>query len=289
MAISRRSKKDQKAAKTDAAEVPPKKDRPSFLKRGADADTAVAHEKAKADARKAASGNAWRYYIKVGTQHDSEKDGPTVTVLDGNLREDGKLDIPVVREHEVRRPNAQPQHFVCLSDIGDGSCPLCDAADDENRLFYRVLGFLTVIDHSTHIIKNGPNKGKSIVNDKKLLACSQSDMERLQKIATKCGGLAGVQFEVSRGEESRSPRIGDTWWPLNADDHATPEEIREAYGETDKDGKLTDKGKAIADPLDYEEALNFLDAAELRALGFGAETEPDDDVDPTDTGESSAY
>lgn len=278
------TKAPTKAASPEPSKAPQKdtKTKPSFLKRGAAAREARDHEQAKAEARKKASSNrTFRFYMGVGESHDAEQEGPTVTFLDGDLDQDGCLDAPVVREHEVRVPGKMPDYYVCLSDE-TGECPICEHfADDEKPNYYRLLSFLTVLDHRDHTIKNGPNRGKTIKGGKKLLALTGQDLEMLQKHATRFGGLRGVQFEVTRGKEQRSAKIGDNWYPLNGKEPASEDEIREAYGD------LAEEGVDIAEPLQYDEVLNFLTAPELNSLGFGTEREPSDDegYDPTDTGD----
>jgi len=273
MALSKRVKKaDPKPAATAAHKAADDRPRPAFLKRGNAAHAAKREEATRAAAR--SNFGERRFYIKVGEAHDANEDGPTVTLLDGDLiqsgEEKGQLDLVTFREHEIRPPGSKmPDYYICLSDTGE-ECPLC--AFDQ---YYFAAAF-SIIDHRTIKTKKG-----DVVDERKLLVVKQTTMDLLTKYATQAGGLAGLQFEVSRGQDQRSPKVGDLWIPLNAHERATQDELTEAFGEK-------------AEPLDYEKALNFKTAAELAALGVsgdaaGGAVEGSGDADMPDSGEDAGY
>jgi hypothetical protein len=226
-----------------------KTEKPSWLKRGADSQVAQREEATRRTFHH-------RFYMRPG---ESSGDEPTLTFLDGDLieggEEAGQIDFYSVREHEVRRPGQKmPDYYVCLTSVGD-QCPLC-----ESGAGYSFVALFSVIDHRTIKTRKG-----DVTDEKKLLAVKASTVEMLQKYATKNGGLTGLQFEVSRGHEQRSPKVGDLWIPTNLGDPAGPEEIDAAFGE------------GAHKPLNYEEVLTFLDRKALEGLNLAGEEYGNDD------------
>ena len=88
-----------------------------------------------------------------------------------------------------------------------------------------------------------------------MFVCKRETFKRLQKIATKRGGLAGWTFDVSRIGD-KSPSVGSDFDFVEKRDAAA---LMKAYG-LEKD-EVT--------PHDYEEVLIYRDAGELKQLGFG--------------------
>ena len=173
-----------------------------FLKRGAAAKQAVQEEDAKAEARRAEYGRLRRFYI--GYNEDTQ-----ITFLDGKLDEDGILDCPRYMEHKIRI-GAKWRNFTCTAEIDTTMpCPICEAGDKAS-----LVGVLSVIDHSTYTVKQGPNAGKVYTNQRKLFVAKEGTIKQLNKLAVKPerNGLAGCTCDVSRGAENKhAPGVGDTF------------------------------------------------------------------------------
>ena len=91
-------------------------------------------------------------------------------------------------------------------------------------------------------------------------------MKLLQKEATKHGGLAGCQFDVSRiGDQA--PRVGDVFSFSEKND---PKLLAQQYVHEVVD-PTTKKKTVVCDyqVADYDQEIRYFTAAELRKLGFG--------------------
>ena len=122
-----------------------------FLKRGAAAKQAVQEEDAKAEERGAPNTSRMRRFY-IGYNEDSQ-----ITFLDGKLDEDGVLDFPRFYEHKIQ-VGGDWKNFVCTAEI-DTERALPDLREPATRR--RLVGVMTVIDHSTYTVKKGPNAGKT--------------------------------------------------------------------------------------------------------------------------------
>ena len=204
MAISfTKSTGNKGAAPSTPAETGPKEGSSSgvsWLKTGKQAHEALAHEQAKADAAKAEAGKMFRFFVP----DNEERQG---TFLDGELDSDGMLDIPMFYEH-VLKVNGTVLNFVCLSQNGEGGevCPICQRGDKEGKP--RLVGVLTLMDHTPYKIKSGQNAGKIIQNTRKLFVATRQTVQLLAKIASKRGGLTGCTFDISRTGDN-SPGVGN--------------------------------------------------------------------------------
>ena len=217
---------------------------PSWMRTGKDAKAAFQNEEAKAEARKAEAGKMWRYWLEPGT------DGQ-ITFLNGNLDEDRMLGIPVWWEHTIRLAG-EYETFACTSgkDNSD-ACPICELGDKPD-----FVGVMTILDHTPHTIKNGPNKGKIIKNTRKLFVCKRGTIKLLTKYAAKRGGLAGCTFDVSRPDE-KNARVGEAFDFVQK--FAKASDIAEKWGL-----KIED-----VQPADYSEEFTFRTPEQLIALGVG--------------------
>ena len=133
---------------------------PSFLKSGTAAQEALATEEAKAEMAKAEAGKAWRFMLKDGEEK-------RVTFLDGDLDENGMLSDQRFYQHTLF-VNGNWMNFVCTSDVDQSQpCPICAKNDKDSRP--SLVGVLSVIDHSEHVVQQGPNKGNVIKNQRPAL------------------------------------------------------------------------------------------------------------------------
>lgn len=218
-----------------------------FLKTGSAAKSAMAQEEAKAALAKEEAGKMWDFYLKDG--HEAR-----ITFLDGSLDEDGMLNDTRFYQHMVQH-NGSWAKFVCTADVDNTTpCPICARGNDFRS---SLVGVLTVIDHTPHTIKNGPNKGTVIPYQRKLFIAKRGTIQQLTKMAGKRGGnLAGCTFDVSRTGD-KEPAVGNHYDFVSQ--HNSIEEIAAAYG-----FKVDD-----CQPANYQEEITYLTPAELIDLGVG--------------------
>lgn len=243
------SKSSAKPAGGSTADKPQNSSKSSggggFLKKGAAAKAAMQDEEAKAELRKQEQGKMWRFWVPPGEDRQ-------ITFLDGDLDDDGMLDIPMYYEHQVR-VNGAWETFVCTADDDQTQpCPICEKGDSQRQL----VGVMTVIDHSDYKIKKGANAGKTITNQRKLFVAKQATLKLLTKLAVKRGGLARCTFDVSRSGD-KAANVGDAfdfvqkWENLQEIADACEIKIEEAQ------------------PADYEAEITYRTPEELIELGVG--------------------
>ena len=215
----------------------------SFLKKGASAKAAMAEAEAAADLAQAEQGRLWRFWMPEDTERQ-------ITFLDGELDDEGMLDVPMFYEHYIKI-NGDGNNFVCLRDEEGTMCPICEKGDKPY-----LVGVCTVIDHTPHKVKSGKNAGKIIQNTRKLFVMKRQSIKQLSKLAVKRGGLTGTTWDVSRVGD-KSANIGSQFDFVAK---RTVEEIMEAYGLSDAD--------QVA-PANYDEEIVYRTAEELIELGVG--------------------
>lgn len=207
----------------------------SFLKKGAAAKQAQSHEAAKAEARKQEQGKLWRFYLKEGEERD-------IIFLDGDLDEEGSLDVPMWHEHFIML-GGNWKNLPCTA--AEEPCPICASGDEPSLM----AGF-TVLDLTPYTIKKGPNAGKEVEQSKKIFACKRTTFAQLQKIANKQGGLAGLEMNVSRSG-NKTPSVGDMFMP----------------GEKHKLSALQKQYEDDAVPADMAEEITYYTRDQLIELG----------------------
>jgi len=213
----------------------------SWLKTGKVAHQAFELEEAKAEKARAESGKLFRFFMAP----DEDR---RITFLDGDLDDEGMLDIPMFYQHRLKL-NGQWQNFVCVSD--QEPCPICEKGDNRATL----VGVMTIIDHNPYKVKNGPNAGKIIKNSKKLFVATRQTIKKLSKKAVKHDGLAGCTFEASRTGD-KDPAVGSDF---DFVEQLDAEALVQKYGLKPED---------IA-PGDYSQEITYHTAAEMVALGVG--------------------
>lgn len=243
--------KAQQPAASPAATQPKAtpKSSPSFLKSGAAAREAFAAEEAKAELAKQEAGKMWRFWIPQGEDR-------RITFLDGDLDDDGMLAIGMFHEHRVML-NGNWQYFICTAEADQTQpCPICEAGDKP-----AFAGVMTIIDHTPHHIKKGPNAGKVIVNQRKLFVARRNTIKQLTKLATKRGGLAGCSFDVSRTGE-REPGVGNQF------------DFVEKFESYEQIAQKFDIPIEQVQPADYTSELSYRSPEELIELGVGKAVKP---------------
>ncbi|MCO5157900.1 MAG: hypothetical protein M9945_14320 [Aquamicrobium sp.] len=219
----------------------------SFLKSGSAAQEALATEEAKAEMAKAEAGRAWRFMLKDGEEK-------RVTFLDGNLDENGMLTDQRFYQHTLF-VNGNWMNFVCTSDVDQSQpCPICARNDKDSRP--SLVGVLTVIDHSEHVVQSGPNKGNVIKNQRRLYVMKKGTIKHLQKLAEKRGGLAGCTFDIARTGE-KEPNVGNQFDFVEK--HESLASIAAELGLKEEDCL----------PLSYGEEIKYYTPQELIELGVG--------------------
>lgn len=153
------------------------------------------------------------------------------------------LDVITFWEHNLKLNGHWRNWFACTQ--LQEPCPVCEG--DEAKL----VAIFTIIDHSEWT----DGKGVTHTNQKQLFVAKRETLSRLQKIASKRGGLKGVTFDVSRSGEM-SPGCGDVF---DFVEKRTMSELREEF-ELEADG---------VKPFDYDKVITYRDAKALRQLGFG--------------------
>lgn len=211
----------------------------SFMKKGGDAQKM--HHKAEKDAearKKAAENKAYRFWVP-------QEDEAQITFLDGELDAEGVLSAPTFWEHNLKLAGKWGNTFACTQ--LEEECPICESGDNAY-----LITLFTIIDHRSYTDK----QNKKHQHNKRLFACKRETFKRLQKIAAKRGGLAGITFDVSRGGD-KSASVGDTF---DFVEKRTLPEIAKAYGL---------KGDDVA-PFDYEAVVPYFTASELIEQGLGS-------------------
>jgi hypothetical protein len=212
-----------------------------FFRTGPAARKMFQDEEAKAELRRQEAGRMLRFWMNVGDER-------RITFLDGALDGDGMLAVPMWYEHRVKL-GGNWQNFVCVA--GTETCPICET--DDNRA--SLVGIMTVIDHTPHIVQKGPNKGSTVKDTRKLFVPKKETMKVLAKLAAKRGGLTGCTFDVSR-TGAKDPSCGNQF---DFSEKLTLDEIRAKYGLKPED----------VQPADYTKEVVYRPAKELVLLGAG--------------------
>lgn len=212
-----------------------------WLKKGKAAHEQVKKADQETEKRKAA-GSIRRFYIP----NDKETQ---ITFLDGGLDDDGLLQVVTYWEHQLKLSGNWMNWFACTQD--QEPCPICLGGEGDNPA---LVAAFTVIDHTKWTDK----QTKVHQHERRLFICKRETFKRLQKIATKRGGLTGATFDVSRTGD-KSAAVGSDFDFI---EKRTPSDLKKAYGLKAEDVKS----------YDYEKAITYRTAEELRELGFTTQT-----------------
>lgn len=214
---------------------------PSWAKRGKAAQEEM--EKYDKDAEKhfEEMNRMWRFWVPKG-------ESATVTFVDGDLLDDGTLDMLTFREHMVK-VNGEWENYVCIAE--QEPCPICEGGD-----FPSLVGVLTILDHRSVKGKKGVYK-----DTPRLYVAKKGTIKLLQQAATKRGGLAGCTFEISRLNEN-DPTVGGSF---DFERKRSVAECQKEYTRKGKDGKTS----TTFVPADYEKEIVYLPGKKLREMGFG--------------------
>lgn len=234
-------------ASNPAAKTPPKdktQQPTGWMKRGKDARQALEQEEARSEAARAEQGKLFGFWMPEGEER-------RVTFLDGDLDEDGVLDVLAFYQHKIKQ-NGDLKDFVCTAEMDTTQpCPICSSGDKPS-----LVHAFTVIDHTPYKIQKGSNAGKTITNSKKIFFAKRTTMQVLSKLAVKRDGLAGVTFDISRLGD-KSPAVGSQFDFVEK--HESYEDIAAKY-----DLKMED-----VTPADYEKEITYHSPDDLVAMGAG--------------------
>jgi len=187
-----------------------------------------------------------------------------VTFVDGNLMQDGFLDICTYREHHLKGADGKwGNFFVCVAE--QEPCPICLDGNESS-----LSGALTIVDHREIPSKKYP--GKVYRWQRKLYVAKKDTIKKLQTYAEKFGGLAGCTFDIKRIGVN-SPRVGSDFFYLQKD---TPEDLQQTFV-TEVTDPQTNQSKVVCTyvPADYTEEIVYRTAQELRdQYGFGKGSAP---------------
>lgn len=210
---------------------------PSFMRRGKAAHDELDRAEKRQKERIEKAGSTYRFYIpKEGGER-------RLTFLDGDLNEDGMLDVSMFYEHGYIAYGTDHLDVRCTRDAEP--CPLCDGDEPS------YVGVFTVIEWTPWEDRDG-NKHEY---RRRLYMPKIQVLRKLQKKATKNGGLTGVTFDVSR-TGPRDFRVGGDL------DFVAKNTVAEVAADLEK--------PEHAQPCDYanEPELVYRTAAQIEELGI---------------------
>ena len=205
----------------------------NFLKKGKDAQVEMQQAEQSAQAAKEQQ-KYRRYWMPEGQENQ-------ITFLDGNLMEDGLMDTVTYMEHQEKLNGHYRNWFPCVGETEP--CPICQIGHHPS-----LVAIFTVIDHSEYTDK----QGETHKDERRLYVVKRETFMKLQRMAMKRGGLRGVVLDVARIGE-RSPNVGSDF-----------DFIKKL-----SDDDLASQYPGNSDPFNYEDAIRYYSAAEMRKLGFG--------------------
>lgn len=186
-------------------------------------------------------------------------DGPTMKKISPFKVAQGKSDVPVVvldrvvdyavRIHcRFKARGVFGNYAVCRSKIDDKGCPLDAALNEEHggRWFLA----MTVIDRSTWTQPSGKNKGKVWRDQRKLVLIPKPAVDEFEKIGEKVDGYRGAKFDVSRGSDQKSSRIGTMWFP---DGKLSEDQLLSTFEKAA--GEYGLPVEKFIEPIDYDKVL----------------------------------
>jgi hypothetical protein len=247
-------KSEEKSEKSEKAKV--KKPVGGFLAKGIASKKGLEKAEIEAEKRKEEQGKAWRFYLKDG---ESEQ----CTFLDGDLDDDGFLDLVSFHQH-TERLNGKWENFIVDPDQPD---PIQETTG-KTPAFCAVF---TVFVHKPWKDQDGNEHEGS----RRLFVAKRQTIKQLQKLAEKRGGLTGCTFEISRTGDKMAG-VGDMF---DFEDKNSIADLAEHLGIEEKDMA----------PLNYEEELTFYSEDQLRTLGFGNGSPSIGSADTTSGGDDSNY
>jgi len=209
----------------------------AWIKRGREAKEQWSKQNKKDDDKR--KNLSFRFFLPRGKS-------AMITFLDGKINDEGILDCPMYYEHQLHMNGSWKNWFVCVGT--EGACPICEGTGKEPAYVMA----LSVIDHSKFTSKKDQKEYK---NQRRLFVFKRDTLKMLISLAKMQGGsLVGLTFRVSRSDEERSPNVGDDF---DFQGKSSVEGLKKKYGDQ-------------ADPFDYEKALPYVPAEELRKMGFGS-------------------
>lgn len=233
----------------------------SWMQGGDERDAQEKQRRLQAEEQRAKNWNApRRFWLKPGTQAD-------VVILDHDIG---------ARINEHKRWNARLNKEEFETCPGDwDSCPLCEQelAGFGRRTYH---AFLTVVDLRPYTIQSGPNQGKTIQHQRKLIALKFDQLEKFKRLKQRNGGsLRGVHLLMVRGLDKKSFITGEPEQVMDDDNRGLKyddDAILEAFGGPEK---RDDKGNVIAVanadtmPFDYAKVFPKPSGDKLRDLYGG--------------------
>lgn len=166
---------------------------------------------------------------------------------------DHKGDRYTLTIHEFVGPDGKqkPKCMVrCIARVNlEKGCPLCDALGQEGRWFWA----LTAIDGSRFTPDKGQNAGKVYSNFRRLILVTSQGYEEMIVLEDKGDtGWRLRRFDVTRGVDTKTPKIGNTWFPADPPRRTDEEMLRECEEAAGIYGIPVEQ---YIEPLDYNAVL----------------------------------
>lgn len=143
--------------------------------------------------------------------------------------------------HDFTGPDGKYGSLVrCIARSDERGCPLCTAlankrdatGNDRIKAEPRWYWVLTAIDQRKFVFDEGKPNEKVYTNIRRLVFVTEQQYNDLAGIEEKeAGGWRGRTFSVDRGDDSKTYKIGTTWYPSNAGNPKTDEEMQEELAE----------------------------------------------------------
>ena len=216
----------------------------SWASKGSEAAKKFEKEKQQREAKAEANKRMWRFWLKP-------EEEARVTFVDGDLDENGVLDVISFPQHQIFMNGTWNNHFICTAK--QEPCPICESDDNPS-----MVAVFTIIDHRS--IKSGD--GTKVYKDQKRLFVAKYDTFKiLQNMAGKRGGLSGITMDILR-TGNKSASVGNQFDFIEKN---TLDDLRKMYPAKDSEGKPYD----LFTPAEYEKELQYLTRDQLMELGFG--------------------
>jgi len=185
--------------------------------------------------------------VKLWYLPPGAKDKPC-TVLDR------KGDRYTVLVHEFVGPDGKTKPKCMVRCIAkkelEKGCPICEALGQEGRWFWALTG----IDGSKFTPDKGQNKGNVYTNFRRLILITSQHYEYMRDIEGKGDeGWRGRRFDVSRDVDTKSPKIGNLWYPNAKKGIVTDEEMLSEFEEAA--GTYGLPAERFSEPFDYDRVL----------------------------------
>ena len=194
--------------------------------------------------------------------------------------------------HDFTGPDGKYGSLVrCIARSDERGCPLCQALADKReatgndriKAEPRWYWVLTAIDQQKYVFNEGTKDEKTYTNLRRMVLVTEQQYPDMSSLEDKePSGWRGRTFSVDRAEDSKSYKIGTQWYPTNAGNPKSNEEMIEEFTQVAADYGIT--VEQFTNPIDYDLALKAPTyeemvkiAAQVRGTAGGGVTVPQGD------------